>query len=91
MKAQTLIVVAALPFNLILNYFLVLNDSTKLGFVGAPIATVITYWLTLLFALLYIKFVEGSSCWGGWSRQALTGWGIYIRLGKPGILHRYAG
>ncbi|KAJ9084441.1 ethionine resistance protein [Entomophthora muscae] len=86
MKAQTLIVVTTLPFNLLLNYFLVLNESTSLGFKGAPIATVITHWLTLLFALLYIKYIEGSSCWGGWSSQALTGWGVYIRLGIPGIL-----
>ncbi|KAI9291801.1 MATE efflux family protein [Neoconidiobolus thromboides FSU 785] len=86
MRAQTDITIAVLPINLILVYFLVMNDSTSLGFKGAPIASSITYWLCLTFGILYSKYINGSQCWGGFTKQALTGWGPYIKLGVPGIL-----
>jgi len=57
------------------------------GFVGAPIALVVCYWSLVAFTLAYIK-LRGlhRNTWYGWSRAALHGWGIYLRLGLPGML-----
>lgn len=85
MKAQTYILASVIPVYLVLNYLFILNPSTSFGFLGAPLASVITYWLMLILGVLYIAFIDGKKCWGGWSRQALFGWGVYLRLGIPGI------
>lgn len=86
MKAQTYIIVSILPLNFLFNYLLILNPTTSIGFVGAPLTSVLTFWIMACLGVLYIAFVDGSRCWGGWSRQALTGWKVYIQLGIPGIL-----
>lgn len=86
MKAQTYIIVSILPLNFLLNYLLILNPVTSIGFAGAPLTSVLTFWIMAFLGVLYIGFVDGSKCWGGWSRQALTGWKVYIKLGIPGIL-----
>ena len=57
------------------------------GFIGAPIALVVCYWSLVAFTLAYI-WLRGlhRNTWYGWSRAALHGWGIYLRLGLPGML-----
>lgn len=57
-----------------------------LGYVGAPLAVAITSWLLPLGLLLYVRFVAGRACWGGWSRGALRSWGPMIRLSLPGLV-----
>ncbi|KAI9296652.1 MATE efflux family protein [Neoconidiobolus thromboides FSU 785] len=86
MQAQTYITFSVLPINLILNYVLVWNESTTLGFKGAPLTSAITYWLYLILGILYAKFINGSQCWEGFSKEAFTGWWVYIKLGVPGII-----
>ena len=75
-----------LPINFVLNYFLVINKSTFLGFKGAPIVISITYWLMFIFLFLYIKFIDGNKAWDGFDmKKSFEGWTPYIKLGVPGI------
>ena len=73
------------PLNLALNYLLVYK--TSLGFLGAPVATSITYWLSFALLVGYCKFVRGSECWGGWDRRCLQRLPEFLALAIPGILH----
>lgn len=57
----------------------------KWGFVGAPIALVLTDNLLLLCLILYVRFIRGSECWGGFDRRAFKNWGPMIWLAIPGL------
>lgn len=35
---------------------------------------------------LYVYFIDGSECWNGLTKRALTNWGPMIRLALPGLL-----
>lgn len=71
--AMTAILVFAAPFNAALMWFLVWNLNW--GFVGAPVAVVVTENVATLLLWLYFLFVDGSQCWGGFTRAALRDWG----------------
>lgn len=86
MHAGTYVLLIASPLNILLNYLFVAHPSYSLGFIGAPIATSITYWVMLLLIILYVRFVDGMAGWGGLSRRSLTGWWSFLRLALPGIL-----
>ncbi|CAO3586916.1 unnamed protein product [Absidia cylindrospora] len=86
MQASTYSLIIASPINLALNYVLVNVEPFKLGFIGAPIATSFSYWLMLILLLAYIRFVDGLEAWGGWTRECLSDWGPFIRLGLPGVV-----
>lgn len=86
MQASTYVLLLASPLNFGLNYVLVHCEPIRLGFIGAPLATSISYWLMLILLLLYIKHVRGSEAWGGWSRDAFKDWWPFMRLAIPGIL-----
>lgn len=62
------------------------NQKFDWGFIGAPIAVAVTENLLPLFLFLYVRFVDGRQCWGGFSRQALKNWGPMIRLALPGLV-----
>jgi hypothetical protein len=47
---------------------------------------VITDYLMTLLLLLYVRFVNGSECWGGFSRNALYNWSPMIKLAIPGLI-----
>lgn len=53
------------PLNIILNLFLVWNKDHGLGFIGAPISIVISYWMMSLLLLMYVVFIDGKKCWFG--------------------------
>ncbi|KAL0080250.1 mate-domain-containing protein [Phycomyces blakesleeanus] len=84
MRASTYVLMVASPINLGLNYMMVY--PLGLGFIGAPLATSLSYWIMLGLLLLYIRFVAGSEAWGGWSRESLEGWWSFLKLAIPGIL-----
>jgi MATE family multidrug resistance protein len=86
MHAGTYVLLIASPINMVLNYALVWNESFGLGFIGAPIATSITYWLMFALLVLYIWRVEGSAGWGGFSRLAFHNLGDFMKLASTGIL-----
>ncbi len=71
--ANTYVLVVAAPLNILLTYALVWRLGW--GFIGAPVAVVVTQWLMPALLLLYVCFVDGAQCWGGFSRRALENWG----------------
>ncbi|KAH8879657.1 MATE efflux family protein [Thozetella sp. PMI_491] len=83
-QATTYVLLVAAPFNVLLNWFLVWHLGW--GFVGAPIAVVVTQNLIPLLLFLYVWRVDGSQCWGGFSKRALSNWGPMIRLALPGMI-----
>ncbi|KAG0271034.1 hypothetical protein BGZ95_001225 [Linnemannia exigua] len=86
MHASTYVLLIASPINVILNYTLVWNKYIGMGYIGAPLATSISYWNMLILLLLYIRFVDGYQGWGGWSRDCLTGWPAFMKLALPGVM-----
>ncbi|KAF8986866.1 hypothetical protein BGZ52_007301 [Haplosporangium bisporale] len=86
MHASTYVLLICSPINVVLNYALVWNKYIGIGYIGAPIATSISYWNMLILLLLYIRFVDGYAGWGGWTRDALTGWPAFMKLALPGVL-----
>ncbi|KAI8083240.1 mate-domain-containing protein [Gilbertella persicaria] len=84
MHASTLSMLVTAPINLVLNYMFVY--TLNLGFIGAPLATSLSYWLMFLLLLAYIKHVKGSEGWSGWSQQCLTGWWPFLKLASSGIV-----
>ncbi|KAG0257282.1 hypothetical protein BG011_004049 [Mortierella polycephala] len=86
MHASTYVLLIASPINVVLNYALVWNKYIGIGYIGAPIATSISYWNMLILLLLYIRFVDGHQGWGGWSKDAFTGWPAFLKLAIPGVM-----
>ncbi|KAI8146084.1 mate-domain-containing protein [Fennellomyces sp. T-0311] len=84
MHAGTYVLLICSPINLALNYLFVWQWNY--GFIGAPIATSITYWLMFILLIGYIAFIDGSAAWGGFSRRAFQNWVPFLKLVGPGIL-----
>ncbi|KAI1503867.1 mate-domain-containing protein [Biscogniauxia marginata] len=82
--ATTYVLLIAAPINIITNWLLVWHLGW--GFIGAPIAVAFTQNLMPILLLLYVRFVNGSQCWGGFTKRALTNWGPMIRLALPGMI-----
>lgn len=78
------IILIVAPVNILINWLLVWK--LELGFIGAPIGVVISRNLLALLLVLYIKFVNGSQCWGGFDKRAFVNWGIMARLAVPGMI-----
>lgn len=76
--ATTYVLIIAAPLNILVNWLLVWHFEW--GFVGAPISVAITQTLMPLLLLAYVVFVDGSQCWGGFTRRALTNWGEFDNL-----------
>ncbi|KAM0717091.1 hypothetical protein Q7P37_006943 [Cladosporium fusiforme] len=72
------------PLNVFLHWLLVWHLG--FGFIGCPIAVVITETLMPLLLFLYVRFVGGMECWPGFSRKAFKNWGPMIRLALPGLI-----
>lgn len=73
--ATTYVLLIAAPINIFINWLLVWHFEW--GYVGAPISVAITQTLMPLLLLAYVCFVDGSQCWGGFTRRALTNWGKF--------------
>lgn len=85
MRPGTYVLLLTSPLNAGLNYLFVY--TFKLGLLGAPLATGISYWLSFLLLVLYARFVAGSDCWGGWSKACLHNIWTFARLSILGIIH----
>lgn len=72
-QATTYVLLIAAPLNVFFNWLFVWHLG--LGFVGAPISIVITQNLLPTLLFLYVYFVDGKQCWGGFSKRALSNWG----------------
>ncbi|KAI9928148.1 hypothetical protein MW887_002181 [Aspergillus wentii] len=85
MRPGTYVLLITSPFNAGLNYLFCY--TFHMGLLGAPLATSISYWLSFVLLLLYARFIAGSECWGGWSREAFRNLGTFARLAFLGIIH----
>ncbi|KAK5998466.1 putative transporter [Cladobotryum mycophilum] len=83
-KATTYVLIVAAPVNVFLTWLFVFK--LEYGFVGAPMAVVITDSLLPILLFFYVYFVGGRQCWGGFSRRALANWWVMIRLSLPGMI-----
>ena len=73
------------PINAGLNYLFCY--TLQLGLLGAPLATSISYWLSFILLVMYTRFIAGSDCWGGWTRESLQNLSTFARLAALGIIH----
>ncbi|MCJ1265665.1 hypothetical protein MMC22_005545 [Lobaria immixta] len=85
MRPGTYVLLITSPINAGLNYLFVY--IFKVGLVGAPLATGISYWLSFLLLLAYARFVKGWESWGGWTRKCLHNIGTFARLALLGFFH----
>jgi multidrug resistance protein, MATE family len=83
-RATTYVLILAAPFNIFINWLLVWK--LELGFIGAPIAVAITDNLLPILLFLYVRFIDGRQCWGGFTKRAFTNWWVMIRLALPGMV-----
>lgn len=74
--ATTYVLLVAAPLNVFVNWLLVWRLGW--GFVGAPVAVALTQTLMPVLLFLYVVFVDGHQCWGGFSKRALTNWGGFF-------------
>ncbi|RLV89907.1 Ethionine resistance-conferring protein 1 [Spathaspora sp. JA1] len=90
---STYVLLIAAPSNLIMNYLLVKH----IGYLGAPIAVAINYWLMIsllvVFIIFFIKPEDTPSglhplkCWGGLDfKESFRGWGRLAQLAIPGLI-----
>lgn len=86
MSASTYVLFISAPINVVLNYVLVWHKTFGIGFLGAPLAVVTTYWLQAFLLLLYIRFIDGKEAWSGFSRLAFSNWSPMMRLAIPGVI-----
>ncbi|KAF8079285.1 mate-domain-containing protein [Lyophyllum atratum] len=83
---QTRIMLIVAPINVLLNYLLVWGpEATRLGFIGAPISTVISFYLVSIISLFYGTYMISHKAWHPISSKMFTNLGILVRLGLSGI------
>ncbi|EME40681.1 hypothetical protein DOTSEDRAFT_74281 [Dothistroma septosporum NZE10] len=82
--ATLYVLLFAAPLNILMHYLFVW--VFKWGFIGCPIAVVVTECLMPLLLFLYVRFVGGMECWPGFTRKAFTNWGPMVRLALPGLV-----
>lgn len=83
-SANLYVLLICAPINAFMNWLFVWK--LKWGFVGAPIAVAITDNLLPLMLFLYVVFVDGKQCWGGFEKRALKNWVPMIKLAVPGLI-----
>ncbi|KAJ5177414.1 Multi antimicrobial extrusion protein [Penicillium coprophilum] len=85
MRAGTYVLLITSPLSAALNY--IFCYKFEIGLLGAPLATGLCYWLSFALLVLYARFISGSECWGGWSREAFQNLRTFARLALMGIIH----
>ncbi|KAI0264617.1 MATE efflux family protein [Gloeopeniophorella convolvens] len=82
----TQIIIVVAPINAALNYLLVWGPKPfALGFVGAPLASAISFNLISIASVIYgIVFVPRTA-WHPFSRRSFTSLGVLARLGLAGV------
>lgn len=80
--ASTYVLFICLPLNLAFNYFFI----KYWGFIGAPLAISLTYWIMAILLILYAALIDGYQCWNGLTKRALKRWNPMLRLAIPGLV-----
>ncbi|KAJ9078002.1 hypothetical protein DSO57_1011290 [Entomophthora muscae] len=65
---------------------MVLPEHFGLGLIGIPLASALTAWTSSALLLVAVATTSARQCWGGFSREALRGWGEYTRIAFPGMV-----
>lgn len=82
----TRIIMSVAPINVLLNYLLVWGpEPIRLGFIGAPIATSISYNLVSIASVIYGIFFVEKTAWHPLSRRSFTSLGLLVQLGLGGV------
>lgn len=82
----TRIVMFVAPLNAFLNYLFVWGpEPIRLGFIGAPLATAISFNLVSLLSIAYGIFFVPKTAWHPISRRMFTGLGVLVQLGVGGV------
>ncbi|KAG6380107.1 MATE efflux family protein [Boletus reticuloceps] len=80
------IILFVAPINILLSYTLVWGpDPIRLGFIGAPIATSISYNLISVASVFYGIFFVKRTAWHPISSRCLTSLGTLARLSMGGV------
>ncbi|KAF9525724.1 MATE efflux family protein [Crepidotus variabilis] len=83
----TRIVTVVAPINALLNWLLVWGPApVRLGFIGAPIATALSFNLISLLSILYGIFYAPKTAWYPLSMRMFTSLGVLFRLGLSGVI-----
>ncbi|ODV79643.1 MATE efflux family protein [Suhomyces tanzawaensis NRRL Y-17324] len=87
-EAGTGVLILTAPINIFLSWFLVWNETFGIGYIGAPIATVINFWLMAIFLVLYVRYIDGDKCWFGIAPTSslFEEWKELSHLAIPGIV-----
>ncbi|KAI0764771.1 hypothetical protein C8Q74DRAFT_1205416, partial [Fomes fomentarius] len=82
----TRIILGVAPLNALLNYLLVWGpDPIHLGFIGAPIATAISFNLISIVSIIYGGFFVPKTAWHPLSIRCFTSLGVLVQLGLSGV------
>ncbi|KAG6848486.1 hypothetical protein H0H93_016593 [Arthromyces matolae] len=82
---QTQINLLVAPVNFLINFLLVWGpSSTRIGFIGAPIATSISYILISIISIIYGIFFTSTDTWHPLSLKMFSNLSILFRLGLAG-------
>lgn len=77
----------AVPLNISLNYIFVFDENIGIGFLGAPLASVVSYWVMAILLLTYGALKGQRRCWGGLQiKEAFSNWGELFSLSINGAL-----
>ncbi|KAJ1940717.1 ethionine resistance protein [Linderina macrospora] len=83
MQAGTWVMTVVCPIHIIASQQLVWSDRFGLGFVGAPLATVLTNWLLFFGLVGYIACSKAKEAWGGLTLSCIDGIWEFYRLAIP--------
>ena len=86
MIVPTISLIIASPINMFLNWLLVWGpDRFRLGFIGAPISTAISFNVMFLFSAIYCVFFAPRTAWGGFTTEMFRNLKPNIILGAAGF------
>ncbi|KAG1884438.1 mate-domain-containing protein [Suillus subluteus] len=82
----TKIILVVAPINALLNYVFVWGpESVRIGFIGAPIATSISFNLISISSVIYGIFYVEKTAWHPISMRSFTGLDCLVKLGLAGV------
>jgi MATE family multidrug resistance protein len=87
-RITMLIMLAAVPFNFVMNFLLIFGSFgfPKLGGIGAGYATALTYWL-IFFISIFMTFKVGEmrkhQLFTKWYKPSLASWKEQLSIGIP--------
>ncbi|QRV93309.1 MATE efflux family protein [Ceratobasidium sp. AG-Ba] len=85
MHAQTIVTAIAAPANIFFNWLLVWGPpSFRLGFIGAPIASSLSFTLMAVISVIYAYFFVARTAWHPIGQQSFQDLGKLFKLGLSG-------